>query len=153
MFPAAATIRFNFPASGDRPAVAVYWHDGGNRPSPELAGMDNVPEGGHLIVGTKATLGTGNKSPSAEEFASIPKTLPRWGDMYAEWIAGIRQSDPDRPSCPFSYAGPMTEAYLLGNIALKLDRRIEWDAEAMRVTNCDEANQYVRREYRAGWEL
>lgn len=153
MFPAAATIRFNFPERGHRAAVAVYWHDGGNRPSPELAGMEDVPDGGHLIVGTKATLGTGNKSAGAEEFASVPKTLPRWGGMYAEWIAGIRQSDPDRPSCPFSYAGPMTEAYLLGNIALKLDRKIEWDAQAMRITNCEEANQYVRREYRQGWEL
>jgi hypothetical protein len=73
--------------------------------------------------------------------------------MYEEWIAGIKEGDPDRPSCPFSYAGPLTEAYLLGNIALKVDQKIEWDAKAMRVTNCPEANQYVRREYRQGWGL
>jgi predicted dehydrogenase len=153
MFPEATTLRFNFPAKGARPAVPVYWYDGGNRPSSELAGMDKVPDGGMLIVGTKATLGTGNKSASAEEFNSVPKTLRRYGDMYAEWIAGIQGSDPDRPSCPFSYAGPLTEAYLLGNIALKMDRKIEYDANAMRITNCEEANQYLRREYRKGWEL
>jgi predicted dehydrogenase len=153
MFPAATTLRFNFPAKGDRGPVAVYWYDGGNRPSSEVAGMDKVPDGGMLIVGAKATLGTGNKSASAAEFASVPKALRRWGDMYAEWIAGIKESDPDRPSCPFSYAGPLTEAYLLGNIALKLDRKIEWDARAMRVTDCEDANQYVRREYREGWGL
>jgi predicted dehydrogenase len=153
MFPEATTLQFNFPAKGDRPAVPVYWYDGGNRPSSELAGMQNVPDGGMLIVGTKATLGTGNKSASAAEFESVPKTLPRFGDMYADWIAGIQQSNPDRPSCPFSYAGPLTEAYLLGNIALKLNRKIEYDAQAMRITNCEEANQYLRREYRDGWGL
>ena len=153
MFPESTTLRFNFPAKGDRPAVPVYWYDGGNRPSSELAGMDKVPDGGMLIVGTKATLGTGNKSATAEEFSSVPKTLRRYGGMYEEWIAGIRESDPDRPSCPFSYAGPLTEAYLLGNIALKLDRTIEYDAKAMRITNCEEANQYLRRDYRKGWEL
>jgi predicted dehydrogenase len=153
MFPAATVLRFNFPAQGDRPAVAVYWYDGGKRPSSDVAGMKNVPDGGMLIVGTKAVLGTGNKSAGAAEFASVPKTLRRWGDMYQEWIAGIQQSDPDRPSCPFSYAGPMTEAYLLGNIALKVGRKIEWDPKAFRITNCPEANQYLRREYRKGWEL
>ncbi len=153
MFPAATTLRFNFPAKGDRPAVPVYWYDGGNRPSSDLVGMENVPDGGMLIVGTKATLGTGNKSASAPEFESVPKTLRRWGDMYQEWIAGIKAADPDRPSCPFSYAGPLTEAYLLGNIALKLNQKIEWDPSAMRVTNSEEANRYVRREYRKGWGL
>jgi len=153
MFPAATTIRFNFPARGDRPALPVYWYDGGNRPSSELAGMENVPDGGMLIVGDKATLGTGNRSASDAEFGTVPKTLRRYGTMYEEWIAGIKEGDPDRPSCPFSYAGPLTEAYLLGNIALKLDRKIEWDAKAMRITNCEQANQYLHREYREGWQL
>ncbi|MFH1268798.1 MAG: Gfo/Idh/MocA family oxidoreductase [Planctomycetota bacterium] len=153
MFPAATTIRFNFPARGDRPAVPVYWYDGGNRPSSELAGMENVPDGGMLIVGDKATLGTGNRSASGAEFDTVPKTLRRYGTMYEEWVAGIKEGDPDRPSCPFSYAGPLTEAYLLGNIALKLDRKIEWNAKTMRITNCEEANQYLHREYREGWEL
>jgi len=153
MFPEASTLRFNFPAKGDRAPVAVYWYDGGNRPSSEMVGMENVPDGGMLIVGTKATLGTGNKSASAAEFESVPKTLPRFGDMYADWIAGIQESNPDRPSCPFSYAGPLTEAYLLGNIAMKLNRKIEYDPQAMRITNCEEANQYLRREYREGWGL
>lgn len=153
MFPAATILRFNFPARGDLAAVSVYWYDGGKRPSPDLVGTPNVPNGGHLIIGTKAVLGTGNRSASSPEFQSVPKTLPRWGGMYEEWIAGIKQSDPDRPSCPFSYAGPLTAAYLLGNIALKVGRTIQWDPKAFRVTNCQQANQYLRREYREGWEL
>ncbi len=151
MFPAWSILRFNFPAAAGHPAVAVYWYDGGKRPSPDVVGMEKIPDGGMVIVGTKATLGTGNRS--AGEFTSVPKTLPRWGDMYQDWLAGIRTGDPEKPSCPFSYAGPLTEAYLLGNVALKVKQKIEWDAKAMRVTNCPEANQYLRREYRPGWKL
>jgi len=151
MFPLWSIVRFNFPARNGRPPLKIYWYDGGKRPSPELANMKNVPDGGHLVVGTKAILGMGNKSPG--DFPDVPKTLRRYGDMYAEWIAGIKEGDPQRPSCPFSYAGPMTEAYLLGNIALKVGQRIEWDAKNMRITNCPEANQYLRREYRKGWEI
>jgi predicted dehydrogenase len=156
MFPAWSILRFNFPAKGDRPAVTITWYDGteypgGKRPASDLVGMENVPAGGHLIVGTQATLGTGHRSTS--DFASVPTTLRRYGDMYQDWLAGIRSSDPDRPSCPFSYAGPLTEAYLLGNIALKVGATIQWDAKTMQVTNNDQANQYVQRPYRKGWEL
>ncbi len=153
MFPAATVLRFDFPARGDRSAVSVYWYDGGKKPPADLVGMQDVPNGGHLIVGSKAVLGTGNKSASAAEFQSVPQTMRRFGGMYEEWIAGIKQSDPDRPSCPFSYAGPLTEAYLLGNIAMKVGQKIEWDAKAFRITNCQQANQYLRREYRKGWEV
>ncbi len=151
MFPAATTLRFNFPAQKGRPPVAIYWYDGGNRPSSEMVGIENVPDGGHLIVGTKGKLGTGNQSTSG--FESVPKTLRRYGNMYSEWLNGIKNSNPDQPSCPFSYAGLLTEAYLLGNIALKLDQKIEYDAESMRITNCEPANQYLQREHRKGWEI
>jgi hypothetical protein len=73
--------------------------------------------------------------------------------MYTGWINGIKNGDPEEPSCPFRYAGPLNEACLLGNIALKTGQRIQWDAQAFRITNCEEANQYLRAEYRPGWEL
>jgi predicted dehydrogenase len=150
MFPAATTLRFNFSAQDGRP-VAIYWYDGGNRPLAELVGMEHVPDGGHLIIGTKGKLGTGNLSTSA--FPAVPQTLRRYGDMYVEWLNGIKTGNPDQPSCPFRYAGPLTEAYLLGNIAMKLKQTIEWDTAQLRITNCDKANQYLRREYRRGWEI
>ena len=54
----------------------------------------------------------------------------------------------------FGYAGPFTEAYLLGNVALRVGHRVEWDPLAFRITNCREANQFLRRgEYRRGWDL
>jgi hypothetical protein len=57
------------------------------------------------------------------------------------------------PSANFSYAGPLTEAVLLGNVAFRLGRRIEWDAASLRAPGCPEADALVRREYRPGWEL
>jgi hypothetical protein len=131
--------------------VAIYWYDGGNRPAPEQVGIDRIPDSGHLIVGSKGKLGTGNLSTGS--FESVPKTLRRYGDMYVEWLGGIKNGNPDQPSCPFSYAGPLTEAYLLGNIAMRVNQKIEYDAAAMRITNCEPANQYLRREYRKGWEI
>ncbi len=150
MFPAATTLCFTFAVQG-KPDVKVFWYDGGNRPSPEKARLDRVPDGGHLLVGTKASIGTGAKGTG--DFPDVPRTLRRYDDMYAEWLAGIRQGDPDRPSCPFSYAGPLTAAYLLGNIAMKLEKTIEWDESTRQITNCPEGNQYLQRPYRKGWEI
>ena len=53
----------------------------------------------------------------------------------------------------FDYAGRLTEFVLLGNVALRVGKKIEWDARKLRATNCPEADQYIRREYRKGWEL
>ena len=68
-------------------------------------------------------------------------------------VADYRFSGNTQPGCHFGHAGPMAEALLLGNVALKVGRRIEWDPVKFQVTNCPEANQYVRREYRKGWTL
>jgi len=53
----------------------------------------------------------------------------------------------------FDYASRLTEMVLLGNIAIRAGKRIEWDAEKMSVTNLPEANRFVKREYRKGWTL
>lgn len=149
MFPAWTVLRFNFPAKGNRPAVKLYWYDGGKTPPADMLGVKEVPTGGSLIVGTKGAIGVGHKS--AGDFPDVPQSLRRYGDMYAEWIGGIKNGNPDQPSCPFSYAGPLTEAYLLGNIALKLGRTIQWDANARKITNIPEANQLLKSDYRQGW--
>ena len=58
------------------------------------------------------------------------------------------------PSAPFSFAGPLTESVLLGCLATRFkDQKLEWDGPSMRVTNLPEANAFVRRTYRKGWEV
>ncbi|GAB6166059.1 Gfo/Idh/MocA family oxidoreductase [Thermostilla marina] len=150
MFPLASVICFHFIVPKTGKPFKLYWYDGGKTPPKDLLNGQEAPSGGWVIVGSKETIGVGNKSINA--FPDVPKTLRRYGSMYEEWLGGIKSGDPEKPSCPFSYAGPLTESYLLGNIALKLDRTIEWDAKQGRISNIPEANSLLSREYRSGFE-
>ena len=59
-----------------------------------------------------------------------------------------------KTNCSFAYAGPLTESVLLGVIASRVPgQRLKWDTKALRFTNSDKANQYVREDYHAGWEV
>jgi len=101
------------------------------------------------------------------ETANVPKTLARVPEgHYVQWvnacIAGYGQKE---LSSPFDYAGPLTETILMGNLALRSfnirdtsghypgRKKLLWDAANMKITNFDEANQFVKREYRQGWKL
>jgi hypothetical protein len=71
---------------------------------------------------------------------------------YHGWIDGCISGE--QPSDGFDYGGPLTEAVLLGNIAVRYrGTKMQWDADAMKVTNHEEANQWLRREYRDGWDI
>ena len=151
MFPAWSIIRYDFPARAGRPPMKLFWYDGNKMPPAELLAGSS---GGQLFVGTKGKIRVGGKPFLEKDFPDYEPpepSLPRRDEIHAEWIKCVKTGRPT--GCPFEYAGPMTEAYLLGNIALKVGQSIEWDAAAMRVPNCAEANQYVRREYRKGYEL
>lgn len=149
MFPEWSIIRFDFPARGDQPPVKVFWYDGGKTLPPELGGGL-----GPVYIGTKGSIpaGRGPFQGKPEEPYTQPAPGP-WDreEVHVDWVRGIRTGK--QPGCHFGYSGPFTEAYLLGNIALKTGRRIEWDPQAMRITNVPEANQYLSRECRKGWEL
>ena len=56
-------------------------------------------------------------------------------------------------TCNFNYAGPLTEAVLLGNVSYRTGKRIEWDHEKLYATNCPEAERFLKAEYRKGWTL
>ncbi len=152
MFPEWSIVRYDFPAREGRPPFKLFWYDGKKTPPAEL--LAGSSGGNPLFVGTKGSIRVGGTPYPAKEFSDYEwpePTLPRRGEIHAEWIKGIKNGT--QTGCPFSYAGPMTEAYLLGNIALRVGQRIEWDATASRVTNCEEANPYLHREYRDGWSL
>jgi hypothetical protein len=86
-----------------------------------------------------------------EKAAKVEKTIPRSIGHHEEWLEAIL-GGPDAFS-NFDHSGPLTEMVLLGNLAVRTGRRIEWDVANMRVTNDREAQKYVRREYRKGWAL
>ena len=53
----------------------------------------------------------------------------------------------------FWYAGPFTESLLVGNLAVRLGKKVEWDAQSLRSPNCPEADRYINKVYRDGWEI
>jgi hypothetical protein len=88
-----------------------------------------------------------------KEFKRPPKTLPRIpaGNHHQDWFIACKGG---RPACSnFDFAGPLAEAVLAGNLAIRAGKRLEWDGPAMKATNAPEVSQYVRREYRKGWSL
>ncbi|HVM47288.1 MAG TPA: hypothetical protein VMU04_04635, partial [Candidatus Acidoferrum sp.] len=130
---------------------------------PRPAGL---PEGtkmgdnGRLLVGEKGFILGTSVFPAARaaKAEKIPATLRRSAGHYAEWIAACKGGDPAGSN--FDWAGPLAEAVLLGNVALRVQLREDltlskllWDASNLKFTNLAEADQFLRRNYRAGWSL
>jgi len=67
------------------------------------------------------------------------------------WIESFKKNTQSPGS--FLYTGPVTETILLGAVALRARKKVEYDSENMKITNLPEANKYLTREYRKGWEL
>jgi hypothetical protein len=99
---------------------------------------------------------------------TVKETLARVPEgHYIQWVnACIAGYGKNKVSSPFEYAGPLTETILMGNLALRSwnlkgpdgkgypgRKKLLWDAKNMKITNFDEANQFVKREYREGWSL
>jgi predicted dehydrogenase len=161
-FPNATMTMYEFPARNGKPAVKLTWYDGGLLPprSVELPeGQILSPTGGAILVGSKGKLmhETYGKNPRLlpdslhKSFGKPAEKLPRIPHENHEmnWVDAAKGKT--AVSCPFEYAAKLTEVMLLGVVALKAGRKIEYDAANMRVTNVPAANQYLSREPRAGW--
>ena len=86
------------------------------------------------------------------EYKQPPKTIPRvGGDHIRNWVDACKKGT--RACSDFSYSGPMTEAVLLGNVALRTGKKIYWDAKSMNATNASEAEQFIHPAYHNGWTL
>ena len=161
--PLASTVHYEFLARGDRHPVRVHWYDGGLIPArpEELEDHRELPrEDGLIFVGDKGKLlveGWGGHSPRLipesrmEAYERPPKTLPRSIGHWKEWVEACKGGPPPRSN--FDFAGPLTEAVLLGTVSVRVGKRLEWDAPNLRVTNVPEANDYLHYDYRDGWTL
>jgi hypothetical protein len=144
------------------PPVKLTWYEGTRPPRPEeLEDGRKMPAGGgSLIKGSKGTIMAGvyGESPriipeaKMKELTIPPKNfvLPRGGHEQ-DWVRACKGGAP--AGADFAYSGPLTETCLLGNVAKRVDARIAWDAENLKITNLPDANKYVRTEYRKGWKL
>ena len=162
--PLACTVHYEFAAQGGRPPVKLHWYDGGMLPArPEELEPDRDldPEDGILFVGDTGKLlveGWGGERPRLipetrnQEYRRPAKSLPRSLGHYEEWIKACKEGT--ATASDFSFAGPLTEAVLLGMVSVRLGgQRLEWDATALKVTNEPDANALLHYSYRQGWEL
>jgi predicted dehydrogenase len=164
-YPVATTVHYQFAARGAQPPVKLTWFDGGiYPPRPDLLPDDVVlkSEGGVIFIGENGILlhDTYGANPRlfpqslAEAAAAIPKSLPRiaWSHEL-NWIKAIRGEA--KASSPIEYAARLTETMLLGLVALRAGqgKKILYDGDAGQITNMAEANQYLTRDYRAGWDM
>jgi predicted dehydrogenase len=148
---------WEFPARGELPPVKLTWYDGDKRPALQKEhNMPNYHEG-TLFVGSEGMLiaeyGKHELFPK-EKFADFqrpPRTIPESPGHAEEWLTACKTGTPT--GTHFAYSGPLTETVFLGTVAYRAGQKLEWDAENLRVTNCPEANQHLRREYRKGWTL
>ncbi len=157
--PAWSIITYEFPARGDKPPVKLVWYDGGKKPEKpkDLEPNRNLAKVGQLLIGEKGTIMDTTdycNSPrlipesAMKAFKRPEKTIPRVprGNHYQEWINAIKGGP--KPGSNFDYAGPFSEVVLMGNLALRVGKKVEWDGDNMRCTNIPEANQYVTKTYR-----
>jgi predicted dehydrogenase len=171
-FPAACTIRFSFAAKGGRGALDLFWYDGGMKPPTpgELEGGAELQPEGMMFVGDKGKILAGFRGEGARiipeqkmrEFRAArqapgPET-PQPGrprdrtSSLTAWVAAARGGKPTYGD--FRLAGSISDAFNLGAVSLRLGgKRLLFDAAAARVTNAPDANRYLTREYRRGWEL
>lgn len=163
-YPKLSVLRWDFPARGKMPPVSLFWHDGLGKqpdipgvPATELLGDSDV--NGSLFLGDKGMMTTGCYG---ERTRLVPATkmrdyrlpadfLTRSPGHYRDWIRAAKGGD---PSCSnFGVAGPFVQWMLLGVIAMKFEGKLLWDAEKMRFTNNNEANQYLKPKFRKGWKF
>jgi len=160
--PVASIVRYYFPARGNMPPVKLFWYDGGLMPPrpQELEPGRNMGDNGLIFIGNKGTIlsdlyGEGARiipETKMKAYKRPPEALPRIKGTHEEnWIQACKGGEP--ASSHFGYSGPMTEAILLGNVALQVGERIEWDSENLKITNNEEANKYINPPYREGWSL
>ncbi len=163
--PLASTVHYDFPARNDMPAVKLHWYDGGMvPPAPDEldGGRELSREDGLIFVGDKGKMyveGWGGHSPrlipeaKMRDYQRPPKTLPRSIGHHAEWIKACKEGTPTRSAFD-SFAGPLTEAVLLGTVCVRMGgKELLWDSANLKVTNLPEANEYLHYEYRPGWTL
>jgi predicted dehydrogenase len=180
-YPLASMVTYEFPArsadiqsinthvrglSGvsagavEMPPLKLVWYDGGLRP-PRPAGLpdnDLMGDNGRLLIGNQGFILGSRIYPEArrKEFQMPDSRLPHSPGHYVEWAQACKGGPP--AGANFDWAGPLAEAVLLGNVALRLKLREEltrhklhWDPVKFQVTNLEDANQFLRREYREGW--
>ncbi len=161
--PKWSIVTYEFAATDERGPIKLVWYDGDKRPErpAQLEEGRELPGniGGQLWYGTEGTIMVSDaycKSariiPEADMQTFVKERMPERTQEdsighYEEWIEACKGGAP--AGANFDFAGPLTEMVLLGNLAVRSGKKIEWDSAKMLCTNVPDANQYVRKDYRS----
>ncbi len=163
MAPVGGLYTYHFGPRDKMPAVKFTWYDGGLMPArPDgLADSDQLGAGGNgiLFVGDKGLLtcpgwaGPPRLLPGTKDVAyqRPAPTLPRSNGHYRDWLDACKGGKP--ASANFEYSAALTEIGLLGLVAMRVGKKMYWDAKAMKATNIPEADSFLKESYRPEWEI
>ena len=150
-------VRYEFPARGQQPPVKLTWYHGGKHPAMLTEEQYGKWKSGVLFIGEKgivlADYGRNVLLPE-KDFEGFVRPQPFIKDSighHREWVEAIKTGE--TTTCNFDYSGPLTETALLGNVAYRVGKKLEWNAKRLRVGNCPEAERFIQHHYRSGWNL
>jgi predicted dehydrogenase len=155
-------VKFVFPGTKfTTDTVSLTWYNGNVRPPADVVkqiGGNKLDGQGSIMIGTEGVL------YSPYDSGAVPILLPREkfegsklpdirdDNHYLQYVEAVRGNG--QTSAPFSYSGPLTEMVLLGCLATRFPKaELAWDSKTLKVTNLPEANEFVRRTPRKGWEV
>jgi hypothetical protein len=180
-YPSWATVVYEFPERGNRPALKLTWWEGHktekgqkvrNIPGHGVTRGFDLPESGSLVIGEKGMMMSLSDYGSSDQVIfdanvdlgsiTVPEVFPRNAKpgeklnmdqaQKDEWIAGFNGGP--KPMSNFDYAGMLTEFIVLGNIAIRMPgEKLAWDGPGMKFSNNEKANQYLKNDYREGWSV
>lgn len=154
VYPLGVIARYEFPARDGMPPVKLNWFDGGLMP-PRPEGLEPGRRMSDVTyIGEKGAIMGHRLIPETamQKYGRPPKTLPRSVGHDKEFIDACR-GGPTAGSDFVNHSGLLSEVCMLGNVALRAGKRLDWDGPNMKVTNDEAANQFLQREYRQGWSL
>lgn len=150
-------VRYEYPARAEKPPVKLTWYHGGKQPQLLTPEQATEWKSGVLFIGEKGSLiadyGRHKLLPEKDfqAFVRPEPFIPKSVGHHREWIEAIKSGG--NTTCNFDYSGALTEAVLLGNVAYRAGKKLEWDDAALKATNCPEADEFIHPKYRAGWTL
>jgi len=156
--PASMHARYEYDARGEMPAVSLTWYQGEDKPKIWTEGGIPKWNDGILFIGSKGRMILANYQKHqllpVKEFQDfkppepfIPSSIGHW----AEWVQACKTGSPTMSN--FEYAGWLTEANHLGNVAYRTGKKLEWNPETLKAANAPESERFIRRDYRKGWSL
>lgn len=152
-------VRFDHPARGNQPPVTVFWYQGRGR-YPERLTPEQYQQwrSGVLFVGEEGQIISNYSNHELwpeQKFATFQRPKPFLKNSighHAEWLEAIRHGG-GATTCPFDYSGPLSETALLGNVAYRAQKRLDWNWRELRAANAPEADPFIHHRYRAGWKI